>query len=77
MCLAVPGKVATINGSFATVDIAGNHVETDIAMVPEVKVGDYVLVHAGFAIQIYDRQEALQTLKLFEELASSHGDISK
>lgn len=69
MCLAVPAKVISINQSTARIDMQGNRSEVDISMVPEVKPGDYVIVHAGLAIQRYDEEEALATLKLFDELA--------
>lgn len=55
----------------AKAEISGVVKEVNLAMVPEVKVGDYVLLHAGFAIQTIDEKEAQETLKLLEELAAS------
>ena len=54
MCLAVPAKIIELEGTRATVEVPGNRFAADVTMVPEVKVGDYVLVHAGFAIEHYD-----------------------
>lgn len=68
MCLAVPMKVEKIEGNLAVVDSAGVEAKVDITMVPEVKVGDYVIVHAGFAIEILKPEEARETLRLIEEM---------
>ena len=73
MCLAVPAKVLKIDGAVATVDVTGNTVETDISILENVAVGDYVIVHAGVAIEKYSEEEALKTLELFRELAESGG----
>ncbi len=68
MCLAVPGKVITLDDAIARVDF-GSGVIRDVNMsMLEVEIGDYVIVHAGFAIQKVDEKEAKETLKLFEEL---------
>ncbi len=70
MCLAVPGEVIELEeGVSAVVDIAGARRRVSVALVDGVAVGDYVLVHAGFAIEIVDKQEAERTMELFEELA--------
>jgi len=69
MCLAVPMRVEEINGSRAKVDSAGVKVEVDISMTPEVKIGEYVIVHAGFAIEVLKPEEAEETLRLFREIA--------
>ncbi len=70
MCLAVPGKIVSITGTTALVDFGGVQRETNISLV-DAKPGDYVIVHAGFAIQIVDEEEAKETLKLWEELLAS------
>ncbi len=67
MCLSVPGKVIDIDGMKGTVDVAGNTVETDFTVTPDVQPGDWVLVHAGFAIQQYDAEEAEATLRMLRE----------
>ena len=70
MCLAVPVRVVSIEGDEAETEIAGVRRRVSIALTPEVKVGDYVLLHAGYAIGIVDEAEAKETLKLLEEIAS-------
>lgn len=67
MCLSVPGRVTESDGARGKVDVAGNLVDTDFTFVPDAKPGDYVLVHAGFAIQKYSEAEALETLRLLQE----------
>ena len=69
MCLAVPVKIVTINGNEAEVDFGGVKRRVSIVLTPDVKVGDYVLLHTGYAITVIDEAEAEQTLKLFEEMA--------
>ena len=67
MCLAVPAEVKSIDGHMATVDYGGVKRQTNISLV-EAKVGDFVIVHAGYAIQVMDREEAEKTLDLFRQL---------
>ena len=52
----------------ATVDISGNRLDANVVLLPEVEVGDYVMVHAGFAISKYEPEDAQETLRLFEEI---------
>lgn len=69
MCLAVPAKIIEVNGNIAKVDFGGNVLrEVNIILVEEAKPGDYVLVHAGYAIQKVDEKEALETLRLWNEI---------
>lgn len=68
MCLAIPGKVISKKEFSAEVELAGVTREVSIELVPEAQEGDYVLVHAGFAIQVIDEEEALKTLEIFKEL---------
>lgn len=68
MCLAVPMKVKKIEGTFALVDAAGLMRRVNIQMLPHVKVADYVMVHAGFAIEVIDRRKAKETLNIFNEI---------
>jgi hydrogenase expression/formation protein HypC len=68
MCLAIPGRVTAITGTVAEVDIEGTTTSADISVLSEVKVGDYVMIHAGLAIQKYDEQEAIANLALIREL---------
>ena len=67
MCLAIPGKVVEIKGRKAIIDYGGVIREADISLV-DAKKGDYVIVHAGFAIQVIDEKEAKETIKIFEEM---------
>jgi len=69
MCLAVPTKVMSLEGNLATVDVQGVRARVRLdALGEEVRIGDYLLVHAGFAIRRLDRQDAEETLALFDEL---------
>ncbi len=70
MCLAIPGKVIEIieKERLAIVDFMGLKKKVDISLVEDVKVGDYVLVHVGYAIQKLDEKAALETLKLWKEV---------
>ncbi len=72
MCLAVPGKVVEITGEgdlrMGKVDFAGVQRQACLAYVPEVRIGDYVLVHVGFAISRIGEQQALETLETLAEL---------
>ncbi len=72
MCLAIPALVTSINGHQAMADIDGVTREISIQLTPEVKVGDYVLLHTGYAINIIDSQEAEETLKLLKEISEAH-----
>ena len=71
MCLAVPARVEQIDGSIAKVNLAGNTLQTSIDLLDDVKVGDYVLVHAGYALQKIDEEEAIKTLEIIELLGLS------
>ncbi len=66
--MAVPMRVVSIEGVEAEVEQGGTRLRARIDLVENVKVGDYVLVHAGFAIQTLDEDEALETLRLLEML---------
>jgi hydrogenase expression/formation protein HypC len=65
MCLAVPAKVLEIDGIVGKVDFGGSARNVDLSLV-DAKVGDYVIVHAGFAIQVLDEKEALETLDIWK-----------
>ncbi len=75
MCLAIPGKVVEIDTStqptMGKVSFSGIKKEVCLELVPEVKVGDYVIVHVGFALSIVNEQEAMETLKLIERMGES------
>lgn len=74
MCLAVPGKIISINGDdpltrVGKVSFGGIVKEVNLAYVPEVKIGDYVIVHVGFALSKLDEAAAEQTLEYFQEMS--------
>ena len=71
MCLAVPARVTRLDGptGAGTVDHQGTEVRVNLALLPGIRVGDWVIVHAGFAISVMDAKEARRTLRLFRELA--------
>jgi hydrogenase expression/formation protein HypC len=73
MCLAIPGKILSINGGIAEVDVAGTVRKASLQLAPDAQVGDYVLLHAGFAIQVIDEDEALETLRLLEAISEVSG----
>jgi len=68
MCLAVPMRVEKIEGSNAVVELAGVSKNISLGLLDDVKVGEYVIVHAGFAIQKVDEKEARETISLLEEM---------
>ena len=67
MCLAVPAKVKKINKNTAEIESFGVKKEVDITLIPGVGIDDYVIVHAGFAIQIVDKEDALITQGYFKD----------
>ncbi len=69
MCLAVPAEIKSIDGVTAKVDFGGVIRPVNISLV-SAKVGEFVIVHAGYAIEVLDREEAERTLQLFRELLS-------
>ena len=64
MCLAVPARIENMEGGRGKAVFEGNHLDVILAMVPEAKVGDWVLVHAGYAITVLDEADALATCAL-------------
>jgi hydrogenase expression/formation protein HypC len=80
MCLAVPGKVVEITGDgelrMGKVDFSGVKRQACLAYVPEVQLGDYVLVHVGFAISRIDEQQAMETLATLQEI-SELGELGR
>ena len=77
MCLAIPAKVIEVNGDVAKVDFGeGVLREVNVSLV-EAKVGDYVLVHAGYAIQVLSQGEAMETLRLWKEILEFQEEIER
>ena len=67
MCLSIPAKVESIEGDMAQVSVGGTKYNASLQMLDDVSVGDYVLIHTGFAIQKISEEEAKETLRVFEE----------
>jgi hydrogenase expression/formation protein HypC len=68
MCLSIPAKVVNINGSMADVSVGGTIFKAGLQMVENVEIGDYILLHTGFAIQKISENEALETLKMLKDI---------
>ena len=71
MCLAIPALIKKIDGTQAVADIEGVTRQISLDLTPEAQIGDYVLLHTGYAISIIDAEEAEETLKLLKELADT------
>ncbi len=72
MCLAIPARIQSIDGIEAEVEIGGVSRSISIMLTPEARVGDYVYVHTGYAISVVDEAEALESLRLLQELAETY-----
>ena len=68
MCLAIPARIVELEADNAVVDAMGNRFKAKTTLIPEAKLGDVVLVHAGFAISVVDEEEARKTWELFAEI---------
>ena len=77
MCLAVPALVQSIDGDFAEVDFGGSSKKVCVTLLPELKVGEYVIVHTGYAIERLKPEEAKKTLALFEEMAQMEAEMQR
>ena len=71
MCLGIPGRVVEIKKNVAKVDVGGLLRDISIELCPEISVGEYVLIHTGFAIQKVDEEEAKETLDLLRKMAEA------
>ena len=74
MCLAIPALIRSIDGSEAEVEIGGISRKASLMLTPEARVGDYVLLHTGYAISVIDQAEAEETLSLLEQIAEAGAD---
>jgi hydrogenase expression/formation protein HypC len=72
MCLAIPAQIKSIDGFEAEVEIGGVGRTISVMLTPDAGVGDYVYVHTGFAISVVDEAEALESLRLLQELAETY-----
>jgi hydrogenase expression/formation protein HypC len=72
MCLAVPAKIIRLEGSGqGAASYMGSEVKANFSLVPQARPGDWVIIHAGFAISVVDEAEARETLRLFKEMADA------
>jgi hydrogenase expression/formation protein HypC len=71
MCLSIPAKIVSIDGDMADVSSGGAIFRAGLQIIQDARVGDYVLMHAGFAIQKISEEDASETLKLLDELNNS------
>ena len=70
MCLAIPAKIIEIENEMGTIDMEGMQRKASLLLLEDAKIGDYVIVHAGFAIHKIDETEAMESLKVLREMAS-------
>jgi hydrogenase expression/formation protein HypC len=78
MCLAIPMRLIELTGEgTGKVDTGGVKADVSLAMVPHAKLGDYLIVHAGFAIEVLDSEEANIRLELFKELAQATANLEE
>jgi hydrogenase expression/formation protein HypC len=74
MCLAVPALITKIDETMAEVDLGGVATRVSVLFTPEARVGDYVVMHAGYALSVLDAQEAEETLQLLQQIAETDAD---
>ena len=74
MCLGVPARIISVEGESATVSVGGVEYSASLRLLPEAAVDDYVIIHAGFAIEKVDPEEALETIRLIREIESGSPD---
>ena len=77
MCLAIPARIVELNGDNAVVDAMGNRFGAKTTLLADIKIGDIVLVHAGFAIANIDEEEARETWELFDEIIAFENTQNK
>lgn len=77
MCLSVPAKIIEINGEMARVSVGETIVNASLQMLDDVEIGDYVLLHTGFALQKISAADAAETLALFEELEEINKEMDR
>jgi len=68
MCLSIPAKILAIEGDTASASVGGTIVQTSLQLLDDIRVGDYVLIHTGFALQKLSEEDALETIKIIEEI---------
>ncbi len=71
MCLAVPMEIKEINDDMGKVESGGVSMDVGLSLITDVKIGDWVIVHAGFAISKLNKEDAMETLSLFDQMAEA------
>ncbi len=71
MCLAIPAKILSIDGTAAHCEMSGVTKDIDVSLTPEAKAGDWVIVHVGFALQVIDEEKAAATLAAMQSVADA------
>lgn len=74
MCLAIPARIESIEGDRARVDLAGTKADVVVTLTPEAGVGDWVLIHAGYAITVVTEEDARETFALLRQIADLETD---
>ena len=74
MCLSIPAKVISINSGTARVSVGGAEYNAALDLIDDVRVGDYILLHSGFAIQKIDEDQAMETMRLLNEVIEKEKD---
>lgn len=77
MCLSVPAKVISVDGDNAVVSVSGTEYTASLQLVSDVNPGDYILLHTGYALQKLSEEEALETLKVFEEYEEFNKELDQ
>jgi hydrogenase expression/formation protein HypC len=70
MCLAIPARIKSIQNQMATIDMEGTQRDVSLLLLEDARIGDFVIVHAGFAIHKIDEHEAMESLKVLRQMAS-------
>jgi hydrogenase expression/formation protein HypC len=74
MCLSIPAKVLSVEGNTAKASVGGAIINTSLHLVDNVKPGDYILIHTGFALQKISEEEALETIRIIQDLEKETGN---
>jgi hydrogenase expression/formation protein HypC len=75
MCLSIPAKVISIEGEKAKVSLGGAEINAALQLLDDVQVGDYILLHSGFAIQKINEKEAMETIRLINEISKEEPEL--
>ncbi len=77
MCLSIPAKVESIDGDMALVSVGGSKYNASLQMLDDVQVGDFILLHTGFAIQKISKEDAEETLQIFKEFDDLNKELDE